>query len=148
MNNPISKEKITSLNQLEQLRTQLFAEQKVYKTRVLICMTGCRALGAENVVEQFRKSLEVAELEDQVAVVEVGCIGMCALAPTILIEPYEYLYGGVQPEDVEEIIATTIQNGKAVKRLAVIQNGTAEPEIGKVDFYKNYGRKAQKRKRR
>jgi len=136
MNTQMSKDKITSLNQLERLTVNLRAKQQAYKTKILICMTGCRALGAENVARQFRKSLTGTELEQQVAVVEVGCIGICALAPTILVEPYDYLYGGVKPEDVEEIIATTVRHGKPVKRLAIVQNGLAQPEIGKIDFYK------------
>jgi len=131
----MSLKKITSLNQLEQLSSQLRVQQQGYKARILICMTGCRALGAENVAKAFRENLAGTELENQIAVVEVGCIGMCVLAPTILIEPYGYLYGGVKPEDVEEIIAETIGRGKAVERLAVTQNGKVVPEIGKVDFY-------------
>jgi len=140
MNKQISKDRITSLNELEHLAVKLRARQQAYRTRILICMTGCRALGAENVAQQFRESLTGTELEQQVAVVEVGCIGICALAPTILIEPYEYLYGGVKPEDVEEIIETTIRHGKPVERLAVIQKGSAQPEIEKIDFYKRQKR--------
>ncbi|OHB75542.1 MAG: hypothetical protein A2Z25_07530 [Planctomycetes bacterium RBG_16_55_9] len=132
----MSKDRATSLNQLERLAVRLRAGQRAYKTRILICMTGCRALGAENVAGQLRKSLAGTELEQQVAVLEVGCIGICALAPTLLVEPYEYLYGGVQPEDVEEIIETTIRHGKPVNRLAVMQKGSTQPEIGKIDFYK------------
>ena len=132
----MSKDRITSLHQFERLAVTLRARQKAYQTRILICMTGCRALGAENVAREFRKSLTGTELEQQIAVVEVGCIGMCALAPTILVEPHEYLYGGVKPEDVEEIINTTIRHGQPVKRLAVIQEGSAQPEIEKIDFYK------------
>lgn len=139
-NEQMNEKKITSLKQLEQLRDHLHAQQQTHKTRILICMTGCRALGAEKVAKEFRKSLAATELAHPVAVVEVGCIGICAMAPTILIEPYEYLYGGVKPEDVGEIIATTIQHGKPVERLAVTQNGLAQPEMGKIDFYKKQKR--------
>ncbi len=140
MNKQMSKEKIISLSQLEQLSSDLRAKQQSYNARILICMTGCRALGAENVAKQFRKSLAGTKLEHQVAVVEVGCIGLCAKAPVVLIEPYDYLYGGVTVEDVEEIISTTIQLGKPVERLAIVQNGLAQPEIGKINFYKQQKR--------
>jgi NADH-quinone oxidoreductase subunit F len=136
----MSIKKITSLGQLEQLSETLRTKQQAYKTRVLICMTGCRAMGAKSVAEQFKKSLAATELQQHTAIVEVGCIGICALAPTILIEPYEYLYGGVKPEDVEEIIDVTIRHGKPVSRLAIPQNGTVEPEISKVNFYKKQKR--------
>jgi len=136
----MSLEKITSLRQLEQLRDKLSEKRKACKNRVLICMTGCRALGAKNVAEQFRKSISATELAKQTAIVEVGCIGLCAQAPTILIEPYDYLYGGVKPQDVDEIIDTTLRHGKPVERLAVPQNGKTEPEISKVDFYRKQNR--------
>ncbi|MFA6426445.1 MAG: NADH-quinone oxidoreductase subunit NuoF [Phycisphaerae bacterium] len=136
----MSIKKITSLNQLEQLSEELLAKQNTYKTRVLICMTGCRAMGAKNVAEQFRKNLGETELKHHTAIVEVGCIGLCAQAPTILIEPYEYLYGGVKPEDAAEIIDATIRHGKPVRRLSITKNGIAIPEISKVDFYKKQTR--------
>lgn len=103
-------------------------------------MTGCRALGAQGVAAKFRERLKSLSLEKQVPVVETGCIGMCALAPVMLIEPYEYLYGGVSAEDIDEIISTTIQNGQAVERLAVIQDGKPAPRIKDINFYKKQTR--------
>ena len=131
--------KIKSLQDLEQLQQELLSGQQ-YKARVLICMTGCRALGALDVAARFRELLANSPLEKEVSVVETGCIGMCALAPVVLIEPYEYLYGGVTPDDVEEIISETLQKGKAVERLVVTQDGKAVAEIKEVDFYKKQKR--------
>ena len=59
-------------------------ERQQYKTRVLICMTGCRALGAGAVSQAFSKKLKKLSLDKEVAVVETGCIGLCAKAPVIL----------------------------------------------------------------
>jgi len=70
----MNTEKITSLDQLEQLSQSLVKRSQAYKYRVLICMTGCRALGAQNVASQFRDSLAGTDLESQVDVVETGCI--------------------------------------------------------------------------
>ena len=53
MNNPMVIENIASLEQLEQLRDRLHNQRQAIKIRVLICMTGCRALGAASVAEQF-----------------------------------------------------------------------------------------------
>jgi NADH-quinone oxidoreductase subunit F len=132
--------KISSMGDIEQFRQELLSRQQEYKARVLICMTGCRALGAQGVAAKFRERLKEFSLEKQVPVVETGCIGMCARAPVMLIEPYEYLYGGVSSEDVDEIISTTIQKGQAVERLAVIQDGKPAPMIKDIDFYKKQTR--------
>jgi len=127
--------KIESLRDIEQLQQQLAGEKSDCIARVLICMTGCRALGAQAISARFRERLRGLGLEKQVVVVETGCIGMCARAPVMLIEPYEYLYGGVTPEDVDEIITETIQRGKPTERLAVIQDGKPVARFGEIDFY-------------
>jgi len=137
----MAEKKIKSLSDIEQLRQRLLGRQRSYKARVLICMTGCRALGAQEVGAEFREKLKGLCLDKQVAVVETGCIGMCARAPVVLIEPYRYLYGGVTPEDVDEIISATIQQGKAVERLAVVQNGKPVACIDQIDFYKKQKRR-------
>ncbi len=127
--------KIKSQNELDALAVKLSEKDKHYKGRVLICMTGCRALGAQSVAAKFRERLKELNLEDQFTVVNTGCIGMCALAPAMVIEPYNYLYGGVKPEDVDDIITETLQQGKPVERLCVEQGEKFEPEMSKVDFY-------------
>jgi NADH-quinone oxidoreductase subunit F len=97
-------------------------------------------LGARGVAVKFRERLRSLSLEKEVSVVETGCIGICARAPVILIEPYEYLYGGGSGEDIDEIISTTIQNGQAVERLAVIQDGKPTPRIKDINFYRKQTR--------
>ncbi len=137
----MAREKVKSLQDIEKLHQKLISSRQNLKARVLICMTGCRALGAQDVCTEFRKQLERLSLDKQVAIVETGCIGMCARAPLVLIEPHEYLYGGVKPEDVEEIISTTIQDEKPLNRLAVTQDGKPVVKIGDIDFYKRQDRK-------
>ncbi len=135
---------IHSLKELKQLQKTLANGQKFVKTRVLICMTGCRALGASDVSAKFREQLQVRSLDKEVKVVETGCIGMCAQAPVMLIEPYGFLYGGVSPEDVEEIISQTIESGKPVKRLAVRQSGKPVPKVKNIEFYSKQTRQVLK----
>ena len=137
----MAKKKIESLKDIENLHQQLSGSRQNLKARILVCMTGCRALGAQDVCTEFRKQLKMLSLDEQVEVVETGCIGMCASAPVVLIEPHEYFYGGVTPEDVEEIISTTIQGQKPLNRLAVTQDGKPVAKIGDINFYKRQNRK-------
>ena len=132
--------KIKSLDQLQSLQKRLIAEKSQYKARVLICMTGCRALGAQAVCDAFRQELAKSTLADKVEVVEVGCIGICAMAPVVLIEPYDYLYGKVKPEDITEIIETTLTQGKPVERLTVTEDGKSLPKMSDIPFYKKQQR--------
>jgi len=125
----MAAQKIKSISDIERFREELLSRRQEHKARVLICTTGCRALGAQGVATKFRERLKSLSLEKEVMVVETGCIGLCARAPVMLIEPYEYFHGGVSCEDIDEIISTTIQNGQAVERLAVVQDGKPTPYI-------------------
>lgn len=136
----MQNKKITSLKDIEQLQKELRDKSQAYKARVLICMTGCRALGAKEVVDKFRSSLKNHQLEQQIEIVETGCIGICAVAPVVLIEPYEYLYGKVKSDDVDEIIAETLEKGNALERLLLKQEKKPIQKAGDLDFYKKQKR--------
>jgi len=132
----MSSKKINSPKELKEIAQQTQKAAQEYRCRVLICMTGCRALGAANVAAAFRDRLAAAKLDEEVTVVETGCIGLCARAPVVLIEPYEYLYGGVKPDHVDEIIETTIRNGEPVESLVGVEDGEALPKIDEAGFYR------------
>ncbi|MHC4325563.1 MAG: NADH-quinone oxidoreductase subunit NuoF [Planctomycetota bacterium] len=132
----MSSNKINSPKKLKEIAQQARQVRQVYRCRVLICMTGCRALGAANIAAAFKEKLAAAKLDKEIAVVETGCIGLCARAPVVLIEPYEYLYGGVKPDDVDEIIEKTIRNGEPVESLVGVENGKTLPRIDESGFYK------------
>jgi NADH:ubiquinone oxidoreductase subunit F (NADH-binding)/(2Fe-2S) ferredoxin/Pyruvate/2-oxoacid:ferredoxin oxidoreductase delta subunit len=132
--------KITTPEDLQHFRERTREEQSSFRSRVLICMTGCRALGAEDLEEAFHRKLAVSKLDREVAVVHVGCHGQCSRAPLVLIEPQEYLYGGVRPEDVEEIIEVTLRRGLPVKRLCSKSNGTVAATVREIGFYKHQRR--------
>ena len=131
---------IRSVKDIETLRKRLAAESAKLEMRLLICMTGCRALGAQDVADEFRKQLKANALEDRVAVVEVGCIGLCARAPVVVVEPLEFFYGGVKPEDVNEIIEKTVKGGSAVDRLAWHEGGKPMVKTQDVPFYAKQNR--------
>jgi NADH:ubiquinone oxidoreductase subunit F (NADH-binding)/(2Fe-2S) ferredoxin/Pyruvate/2-oxoacid:ferredoxin oxidoreductase delta subunit len=124
----MSPQHIKSPDDLDRLRQELRSAGRKHAVRILICMTGCRALGALEIAAAFRAKLQAAGLSERAAVVEVGCIGLCAFAPVVLIEPWDFLYGGVKPEHVDEIIETTVRRGKPV------------PRFGDVPFYRKQKR--------
>jgi NADH:ubiquinone oxidoreductase subunit F (NADH-binding)/(2Fe-2S) ferredoxin len=127
--------KLETPAELERLREEAQAAESQYRARVLICMTGCRSLGAIKLAEAFRKQVQKAGLEEEVAVVDVGCHGQCALAPVVVIEPQDYLYGGVQPDDVPEIIETTLLKGEPVERLCQVIDGQPALRTEDAPFY-------------
>ena len=133
--------KIKTIKELKEKAVQLQSSHQKYEGRILICMTGCRALGAADVSKAFKDKLAEAKLDKKFEIVETGCIGLCAKAPVVLIEPYDYLYGGVKPDNVDEIITETIINGKTVDSLlAKDDDGKSIKNINDINFYKNQKR--------
>ena len=136
----MSRTRLNGPEDLARFQEEARASEKRFRSRVLICMTGCRSLGALEVGKAFRGKIAAAGLDEEVAVVDVGCHGQCALAPVIVIEPWDYLYGGVKPEDVDEIIDTTLRRGEPVARLCqTIENKTATT-VGDAPFYRGQQR--------
>ncbi len=125
---------------LAAVRDETLKAQKRFRSRVLICTTGCRSLGALDLCKAFREKLAARGIDKEVAVVEVGCHGQCARAPLVLIEPQEYIYGGVRPEDVDEIIQRTLKEGRPVERLCAGSNGQLTPVLAEIPFYKHQRR--------
>jgi (2Fe-2S) ferredoxin len=120
---------------LEILRREVQDAGKAHRARVLLCMTGCRSMGSVDLAETFRVKLAAAGLGDEVEIVDAGCHGQCVLAPAVVIEPHNFLYGGVKPEDVDEIIETTVRRGGAVQRLCQSVSGEPAPTVETAPFY-------------
>ncbi|MBA7633243.1 Ion-translocating oxidoreductase complex subunit C [subsurface metagenome] len=110
-------EKLRNAEQLQDLRNQLIAKMDPNKTCVRICMTGCRAYGAEQVRDAFEEELERQGLGNKVEIRDTGCHGFCARAPVIVIDPQGIFYQQVTPEDVPDIIWQTLKTGRVIERL-------------------------------
>ena len=105
------------------------------KVKVFICMTGCRALGAEEVYSEFKKQLDEQDLNDKVEIVETGCQGLCARAPVLTIDPPGVFYGRVTVDIVPEIISKTIIDGQVINKLCYIEAGKRIPYLKDIPFY-------------
>ncbi len=110
---------MTSLGSPDDLATRHaeLAAARAGKKRVLVCSTGCLAIGAREIEAAFREGIADAGLEDEVEVVATGCHGLCAMAPVVVIEPDEIIYGRNRAKFVPDVIAKTVQGGEIVGRL-------------------------------
>ncbi|MBI5395712.1 MAG: NADH-quinone oxidoreductase subunit NuoF [Verrucomicrobia bacterium] len=123
------------IEDLTALRDQLRARQRPDVAQIRLCMTGCKALGAEDVCEAFRKEIAAQGLQEKAVLVDTGCQGFCALAPVVTVAPPGVFYGKVQPEDVKEIIARTVLRGEIVERLACKRDGQPAGKAEEVPFF-------------
>ena len=140
--------RLRSREDLAEART--ISEKRIenIKCRVLICAgTGCLAGGSEKIYERICALTgndpdaeivfgeEVAHSPIDTDVEKSGCHGFCEMGPLVRIEPYNYLYIKVRPEDCDEIYNTTILGGKPVERLLYKMDGVTYPAQDDIPFY-------------
>lgn len=90
----------------------------MYRSHVLVCGgTGCNSSGSLKVIEAFKKNIASEGLEEEVAVVETGCHGLCEMGPVVVIYPDAVFYARVTVEDVAEIVSEHLLKGRVVERL-------------------------------
>lgn len=126
---------LKSYDDLVAMRKLCEEKLKLDKVKVYICMTGCRALGAEEVYGEFKKQLDEQNLKDKVEIIETGCQGLCARAPVITIDPPRVFYGRVTVDIVPEIISSTVVNDQVINKLCYAEAGKRIPYLKDIPFY-------------
>ncbi len=115
----------------------------MYRSHVLVCGgTGCTSSGSQQILVSLQTEIEKAGLKDEVAVVQTGCHGLCALGPIVLIYPEGTFYSMVNIEDIPEIVTEHLLKGRIVKRLLYNETVTEEGiiSLNETDFYKKQHR--------
>jgi NADH-quinone oxidoreductase subunit F len=135
--------KLSSIGELEWYRNKVLAQEKLRKTRIHVCMTGCRAYGAAEVRDALEGELRKQGLSDQVEVRSTGCQGLCAKAPVISIDPLGIQYQEVAPEDAAEIVGLTLKQNRLIDRLAYKDIETGNPIYyrNQIPFYRKQVRR-------
>ena len=58
----------------------------IYRSHVLVCGgTGCTSSGSVKIKEEFENQIANKGLDKEVAVVQTGCFGLCALGPIVIV---------------------------------------------------------------
>jgi NADH-quinone oxidoreductase subunit F len=90
------------------------------------------AAGAQNVYDSFKAALDGLP----VTLTFSGCMGMCYNEPLVEIRQPDgksYIYGKVQPEQIEQIVQEHIQNGNPVLDWIVYGDGVNTPDADFID---------------
>ncbi len=104
------------LSDLQNIVEQELDFQRAYKYRINVCCSsGCVPFGAFKVLKAFEDAVKEFGVENECKVARTGCIGTCSVGPAVLIEPGDYLYQAVKPEQVKEIVRDHIVLGLPVK---------------------------------
>lgn len=115
----------------------------MYRSHILVCGgTGCTSSGSQQILNALQTEIEKAGLKDEVAVVQTGCHGLCALGPIMLIYPEGTFYSMVNVDDIPEIVTEHLLKGRIVKRLLYNETVTEDgiKSLNETDFYKKQHR--------
>jgi NADP-reducing hydrogenase subunit HndC len=109
-----------------------------YRMHVLICAgAGCISSNCKEVKKQFDIELQKHRLEQEIRVVETGCIGSCDLGPVMVVYPEGVFYQKVRPEDVGTIVEEHLIKGRPVSQLLYSEIGTNKTilKYDEIDFF-------------
>jgi NADH:ubiquinone oxidoreductase subunit F (NADH-binding)/(2Fe-2S) ferredoxin len=134
--------KLKSAADLETRRQDILARRDPKRPCVTICSgTGCHAYGSEKVAQAFAAEINKNGLKEKVDIRRTGCHGYCERGTIVVIFPQEICYLRVKPEDVPEIIETTLVKGEVLERLLYEDEGAQRIiHEGDIPFYKHQSR--------
>jgi (2Fe-2S) ferredoxin len=99
-----------------------------FKRHVLICENErpeghprgcCSAKDSAALTKAFKDGLRRRGMNLQFRANRSGCFDACEFGPIVVVYPDAVWYGGVTPDDVEEIIERHVIGGTPVERLVI-----------------------------
>ena len=114
-----------------------------YRAHILVCAgAACISSDCLSVKRELEGQLKEQDLDNEVMVVETGCVGTCDIGPVMIVYPEGTFYCNVKAEDVEEIIEEHIVKGRPVERLmySLPKSDKIAKKVDEIDFLKGQQR--------
>ncbi|HOP80482.1 MAG TPA: NAD(P)H-dependent oxidoreductase subunit E, partial [Armatimonadota bacterium] len=107
--------------------------EKLYRSHVLVCAgAGCVSSGCHAVAEALTREIAKNKLENEIRVIQTGCVGSCDLGPVIVVAPEGTFYQKLKAEDAVRIVEEHLLKGRVVKDL-VHKNGQGDGVGGTIE---------------
>ena len=93
---------------------------------VLVCLNtrppgnpkgSCGEKGSEEIFDTLKRMVKERGLAGRIIVSRTGCLKHCSRGITLAVYPDNVWYGGVRPEDLDEICGSHLETGRTVERL-------------------------------
>jgi (2Fe-2S) ferredoxin len=103
-----------------------------FQRHIFICMNErpaghprgcCASKEAGEVVVALKRALRRRGLDDRVRGNKAGCLDTCENGVSVVIYPEGVWYGGVTPDDADEIVESHVIGGRVVERLLQERSG-------------------------
>ncbi|MDF9408435.1 MAG: NADP-reducing hydrogenase subunit HndC [Pelotomaculum sp. PtaB.Bin013] len=106
-----------------------------YRSHVLVCSgSACVLSGCQTVKEALAEGIKKQQLDNEIQLIETGCMGLCDLGPRLIVYPEGVVYCRVTAEDAEEIVNEHLLKGRIVERLVYRDPETQKP----IPFMKDF----------
>ena len=118
-----------------------------FRMDLLVCGgTGCQATESQLLIDNLKKELEAAGLQNEVQVVMTGCFGFCEQGPIVKVLPENIFYVQVYPDKAKLLVSEHVVKGRVVESLLYKEPETKETleEQSDLPFYKKQIRIALK----
>ncbi len=109
-----------------------------YRSHVIVCAgAGCVSSGCRAVSDALQSELVRQGLDQEIKVVQTGCVGSCDLGPVVIVYPEGVFYQRLKAEDVPEIVDSHLLKGRPAERLLYRRPSTGEllPTLDQIDFF-------------
>ncbi len=113
---------------------------EVSRAHILVCAgAACVSSGCRQIRDAVVNKVIEQGLQNEIKVIETGCIGSCDLGPLALVYPEGVLYQKLTPADAEEIVTEHLLKGRIVERLLYKEAVTSKtiPSMKEIDFFRN-----------
>jgi len=134
--------RLSSINELKELRSILHDPIREGRPRVVICAgTACQAGRSNDAIRAAKRHIIERQLLERVSLRVTGCHGFCEMGPFILTEPQGAFYAQVKPDDLPRIIEALL-SGEYVEDLLYRdpRNGKKYHNRDEIPFFKNQHR--------
>ena len=86
---------------------------------MLVCKDGdCKKRGSKNVRSALKSELRAQDMNRNVRVDSVDCLGLCKHGPNLIVYPGGTWYLGVTEEHTPDLVQQHLRDGKPVEHLA------------------------------
>jgi (2Fe-2S) ferredoxin len=75
----------------------------------------CTSDGKSELHTQLQQLSKAAGLGERVRINKSGCLDQCEHGPTVVVYPDAVWYGGVRPEDADEIVTEHLMGGRPLR---------------------------------
>lgn len=116
---------------------------KYYRAHVLVCGgAGCVSSGCHDIERALVDTIAARGLENEIMVIQTGCMGPCDLGPMIVVYPEGVFYRKVKVKDVDAIVNEHLMKGRVVKSLLYRDPETKQNQVtfNEINFFNRQSR--------